>query len=65
MSIVLSIVFILLGIALVPVLATLFLLQWGQRFPRFGRWAERKLGQVSPRRGRWTKRLLSEKESAE
>jgi hypothetical protein len=58
----LDIIFILLGIALVPVLAVLFLLSWGQRFPRFGRRAERMLGRVSPRLGRWAEKLLSEKE---
>jgi hypothetical protein len=62
MSIVVDIVFILLGIALAPVLATLFLLRWGQMFPGFGRWAERKFARVSPRLGHWVERLLSEKE---
>jgi len=62
MSIALDIIFVLLGIALVPVLAVLFLLRWGQAFPRFGRWAERMLGRVSPGLGRWAERLLSEKE---
>ena len=58
----LDIIFILLGIVLVPVLAVLFLLSWGQRFPRFGRRAERMLGRVSPRLGRFAEKLLSEKE---
>jgi hypothetical protein len=62
MSLTVDIIFILLGMAPVPVLAVLFLLSWGQRFPRFGRRAERMLGQISPRLGRWAEGLLSEKE---
>lgn len=62
MSLVVDIIFILLGIALVPILTILFLLRWGQLFPRFGRWAERTLGRASPRLGRWAERLLSEDE---
>lgn len=62
MNIGLDIIFILLGIALVPVLAVLFLLSWGQRFPCFGRWSERMLGRVSPWLGHWTEKLLSERE---
>jgi len=59
MSLVVDVIFILVGIALIPVLAVLFLLSWGQRFPRFGRWSERMLGRVSPRLGRWAEKLLS------
>jgi hypothetical protein len=62
MNIVMNIIYILVGIALVPVFATLLLLRWGLLFPRFGRWAERMLGRVSPKLGRWAERLLSEKE---
>jgi hypothetical protein len=62
LGIVVDIGFVLFGIIIVPVLAILFLLKWGQAFPRFGRWAERKLGQVSPRLEYLAERLLSEKE---
>jgi hypothetical protein len=62
MSITLDIIFVLLVIVLVPVLAVLFLLRWGQLFPRFGRWAERTSWRISPKLGRWVEALLSEKE---
>jgi len=64
MNVVVDMVFAAVAVVAVPVLLVFALLRWGQSFPPFGRFAERRLSQVSPALGRWAARLLSEQDGS-